>query len=459
MDPIESRSVRLLARSVSVLSLTEATRENVPSNCFRYSHPVWTGFPLAGRPEAVWKATYLQAVFDILIQFEPDSRSWEARGCMESHVPSSCLIFSSSLNRIPDDWEARGCMESHVPSSCFRYSHPVWTGFPPTVRPETVWKAMYLQTVFDILIQFEPDSRWLGGQRLYGKQRTFRLFLIFSSSLNRIPADWEARGCMESHVPSSCFRYSHPVWTGFPQLGGQRLYGKPRTFKLFSIFSSSLNRIPADWEARGCMESHVLQAVFDIFIQFEPDSRSWEAKGCMESHVPSNCSIFSSSLNRIPAGWEARGCMESHVPSSCFRYSHPVWTGFPPTVRPETVCKATYLQAVLNILIQFEPDSRRLWGQRLYGKPCTFKLISIFLSSLNRIPADWEARGCMESNVPSGCFRYSHPVWTGFPLTGRPEAGYDCRHIPPGSTATHLHKINSVLHFPRIFIFLIFWYN
>jgi hypothetical protein len=47
---------------------------------------------------------------------------------------------------------------------------------------------MYLQTVFDILIQSEPDSRWLGGQRLYGKPRTFKLFSIFSSSLNRILA-------------------------------------------------------------------------------------------------------------------------------------------------------------------------------------------------------------------------------------------------------------------------------
>jgi hypothetical protein len=48
---------------------------------------------------------------------------------------------------------------------------------------------MYLQAVLDILIQFEPDSCWLGGQRLYGKPRTFKLFSIFSSSLNRIAAD------------------------------------------------------------------------------------------------------------------------------------------------------------------------------------------------------------------------------------------------------------------------------
>jgi hypothetical protein len=55
---------------------------------------------------------------------------------------------------------------------------------------------MYLQTVFDILIQFEPDSRWLGGQRLdmtaatshqAVQQLTFikrTLYYIFMSFLN-----------------------------------------------------------------------------------------------------------------------------------------------------------------------------------------------------------------------------------------------------------------------------------
>ncbi len=117
-------------------------------------------------PSAV-SYTFLPKVLDILIQFEPDC-CW-LRGQRLYGKPCTFKlfsIFSSSLNRIPAGWEARGCMESHVPSSCSRYSHPVWTGLPLTERPEAVWKAMYLQAVFDILIQFETDSRWLGGQGL-----------------------------------------------------------------------------------------------------------------------------------------------------------------------------------------------------------------------------------------------------------------------------------------------------
>jgi hypothetical protein len=110
MDPTKSRPVRLLARLVSLLSLTEGTGEDVPSSCFRYSHPVWTCLPLTERPGLYGRP----CTFKLF------------------------SIFSSSLNRIPADWEVRGCMESHV----------------------------YLQAVLDILIQFEPDSRWLGGQGL-----------------------------------------------------------------------------------------------------------------------------------------------------------------------------------------------------------------------------------------------------------------------------------------------------